>query len=147
MDAVTIGYRAAATLARYLPRSVVEGAVPAAFRLWSLKPSERRSMVRNHQRRVEPRLSEAALDRQVRRVYGSYGRYYAESFRLPSISRHELDSRMTVDGYEHMEKALGGDVGPIAILPHLGSWEWCAYWFARVMAAKVTAVVERLEPP
>jgi KDO2-lipid IV(A) lauroyltransferase len=116
------------------------------FGAWAAKPSERRRLVRSHQHRVEPRLSDRDLDRQVRRVYTSYGRYYAESFRLPAVPIAELDRRMTVEGYDHMETALKGDLGPIAVLPHLGSWEWCAYWFARVKGAQVTAVVERLEP-
>lgn len=147
MELVTGAYKAAAALAQNLPRPVIEGATPRLFSTWAAKPSERRRLVRRHQRRVEPRLSEADLDRRVRDVYASYGRYYAESFRLPSVSVGELDRRMTTEGYDYMAKALEGDIGPIAVLPHLGSWEWCAYWFARVKGAEVTAVVERLEPP
>lgn len=147
MELVTAAYRTAATLAQRLPAGVVEGVTPRLFSAWAAKPSERQRLVRSHQRRVEPRLADRHLNRQVRRVYASYGRYYAESFRLPSVPIGELDRRMTTEGYEHMEKALRGNVGPIAVLPHLGSWEWCAYWFARVKGAQVTAVVERLEPP
>jgi KDO2-lipid IV(A) lauroyltransferase len=32
-------------------------------------------------------------------------------------------------------------------MPHLGSWEWAAYWLTRVRKVPVTAVVERIEPP
>lgn len=147
MELITTAYRTASALCRYLPRTLVEGAVPLAFDAWSVKPSDRRRQVARHQLRVTPGLTEQVLARRVRAVYRSYGRYYAESFRLPSVSTAELDRRMTVEGYEYMEKALDGDVGPIALLPHLGSWEWCAQWFARVKGAKVTAVVERLDPP
>jgi lauroyl/myristoyl acyltransferase len=115
--------------------------------LWSVRPSERRRMVERHQRRVEPWLRGAALRRRVAEVYRSYGRYYAESFRLPSISTAELDARLSVDGYEHFEKALDADVGPIMVLPHLGSWEWCGFWLAKVKNQPITVVVEQLEPP
>lgn len=148
MELVTFAYRAVSALCRYLPGPVVETAIPRLVAAWSVVPSDRRRQVVRHQLRVEPWLSgEEELSERVREVYRSYGRYYAESFRLPSISVSELDRRMSVEGYEHMEKALGGDVGPIVVLPHLGSWEWCAHWFAQVKGQKVTAVVERLEPP
>ena len=32
-------------------------------------------------------------------------------------------------------------------MPHLGSWEWSAFWLTRVRHVPVTAVVERIEPP
>jgi lauroyl/myristoyl acyltransferase len=147
MDLVTPAYRGAAVLAQRLPRPVVEGGATQLAGLWSLRPSERRRMVESHQRRVQPQLRGSALRRQVADVYRSYGRYFAESFRLPTISDQELKARLTVEGYEHIEDAIAGELGPIAVLPHLGSWEWCAYWLARVKGITVTAVVERLEPP
>jgi phosphatidylinositol dimannoside acyltransferase len=147
MDLVTPAYRAAAAAAQRLPRAVVEGSVPRLAAWWSLRPSARRRMVESHQRRVRPQLDRAALRRQVAGVYRSYGRYWAESFRLPAVSDDELDARLTVDGYEHIESALAAGLGPITVLPHLGSWEWCAYWLARIQGITVTAVVERLEPP
>lgn len=134
-------------LAQKLPRPVVEGVAPRLAGAWAYRPSEKGRMVRQHQRRVQPWLDDRALRQRVHQVYQSYGRYYAESFRLPSISAEELDQRMTVNGYEHIDKARAGDVGPIVVLPHLGSWEWLAYWYIRVKGARVTAVAERLEPP
>src|SRR5690606_3072520 len=106
-----------------------------------------RAMVERHQRRVEPGLAGDALRRRVRQVYRSYGRYYGESFRLPSVGPDELDARMTYEGYEHVEQAREAGLGPIMALPHLGSWEWTAYWLTRVEGVPVTAVVERIEPP
>jgi KDO2-lipid IV(A) lauroyltransferase len=104
-------------------------------------------MVERHQRRVDPGLTDAALQRRVRKVFASYGRYYGESFRLPKIPPAELDRRLTLEGYEHVEQALARGIGPLLVLPHLGSWEWCAYWLTRVRHVPVTAVVERLDPP
>jgi KDO2-lipid IV(A) lauroyltransferase len=146
MDLVTPGYRAASVICQKLPRPVIEGAAPWLAGLWSLRPSDRRRMVERHQRRVRPGIDQAGLRRQVRDVYRSYGRYYAESFRLPAVGEAELDRRMEVDGYEHFERAMAGPTGPVMVLPHLGSWEWCAYWLARVKRFPVTAVVERVEP-
>jgi phosphatidylinositol dimannoside acyltransferase len=144
---VTPAYRGTAKLAQTLPRPVVEGLAPRLARAWARKPSEKRRLVERHQRRIEPGLEGVALARRVGQVYASYGRYYAESFRLPAVSVDELDRRITLDGYEHMEKARAGGGGTIVVLPHLGSWEWVAYWYARVKGEPITAVVERLEPP
>jgi KDO2-lipid IV(A) lauroyltransferase len=146
VDLVTPAYKAASVVAQKLPRPVIEGAAPWLAGLWSLRPSDRRRMVERHQLRVRPDLTEAQLRRQVRAVYRSYGRYYAESFRLPAAGEAEIDARMSVDGYEHFEQALAGPTGPLMVLPHLGSWEWCAYWLSRVKKIPVTAVVERIEP-
>jgi KDO2-lipid IV(A) lauroyltransferase len=147
MDLVTPGYRAASRIAQTLPRPVIEGAAPRLVELWSLRPTDRRRMVERHQQRVRPWLKGAALRRQVAEVYRSYGRYYAESFRLPGASDAEVDARMTVDGWDNFEQATSGPLGPLMVLPHLGSWEWCAQWLARVKGFQVTAIVEKLEPP
>ena len=33
------------------------------------------------------------------------------------------------------------------VLPHLGGWEWAAFWLTKIHGFSVTAVVEPLEPP
>jgi phosphatidylinositol dimannoside acyltransferase len=147
VDLVTPLYRAASVAAQWLPGPVVEGIAPPLAGLWALRATERRRMVERHQRRVDPTLQGAALQERVNQVYRSYGRYYAESFRLPALSEDEVDARLSVRGYEHFEKALEGDVGPIMVLPHLGSWEWCGFWLPQVKDIEITVVVEPLEPP
>ena len=104
-------------------------------------------MVERHQRRIDPGLAGPALRQRVREVYRSYGRYYGDSFRLPGVSPAELDARLTYDGYEQVEAARSTGTGPMLLLPHLGSWEWAAFWLTRVRHLPVTAVVERIDPP
>jgi phosphatidylinositol dimannoside acyltransferase len=147
MDVVTPAYRGAFAIAQILPAPVIDVLAPGVAGLAALRPGEQRAMVERHQRRVDPGLSGLALQRRVREVFRSYGRYYGESFRLPTIEPDELDRGLTREGYEHIEESLARGVGPILVLPHLGSWEWCAYWLTRVRKVPVTAVVERLEPP
>jgi len=147
MDLVTPAYRGASALACLLPGRVVDVGAPGIAALMSRRSSERRAMVERHQRRVDPSLSGTDLDERVREVYRSYGRYYGESFRLPTISPAELDARMSYEGYEHILQSLEDGFGPLVVMPHLGSWEWSAYWLTRVEKTPVTAVVERVEPP
>jgi len=147
VDLTTPAYRTAAWLAQHLPGALVEGVAPTAAGLYALRPTDRRRMVERHQRRVDPSLQGRALRRRVQAVYRSYARYYAESFRLPAISVEELDRRFSVDGYDNYVEAMAGEIGAIAVLPHVGSWEWMAYWLARVDGQEASAVVEQLEPP
>ena len=147
MDLVTPAYRSAAALAQALPGRVVDLAAPQIGAAAALRSGDRRTMVERHQRRVTPGLTDAALRRRVRGVYRSYARYYAESFRLPSVSAEELDDRFTYEGFDHLERAVRSGTGPLMVMPHLGSWEWSAFWLTRVHKVPVTAVVERIEPP
>jgi lauroyl/myristoyl acyltransferase len=147
MDVVTPAYRGAYAIAQVLPSSVIDVLAPGVAALAALRPGDQRAMVERHQRRVDPGLGGAELQRRVREVFRSYGRYYGESFRLPTIGAEELDRGLTREGFEHVEESLARGVGPMLVLPHLGSWEWCAYWLTRVRKVPVTAVVERVEPP
>jgi phosphatidylinositol dimannoside acyltransferase len=83
----------------------------------------------------------------VNEVYRSYARYYVESFRLPTLDPSVVEEQFSVDGYEHLEAAFAKGVGPILALPHLGGWEWAAFWLALVPKVRVMAVAEALEPP
>jgi phosphatidylinositol dimannoside acyltransferase len=147
MDVVTPAYRGAYAIAQVLPSSVIDVLAPGVAGLAAWRPGDQRAMVERHQRRVDPGLGGAELQRRVREVFRSYGRYYGESFRLPTIGAEELDRGLSREGFEHVEESLARGVGPILLLPHLGSWEWCAYWLTRVRKVPVTAVVERVEPP
>ena len=107
-----------------------------------------RCMAARHLRRVrgEQRASRA-LQWEVRRTLASYCRYWLESFRLPYRNDDEIDDGHDVVGFANITAALAGGRGVILALPHLGGWEWSAFWLARVEHLQVTAVVEPLDPP
>ncbi|MEX2625946.1 MAG: phosphatidylinositol mannoside acyltransferase [Ilumatobacteraceae bacterium] len=147
-DALTIGgYRLGALAARLLP-GVAADALTLPFGAASAAASSaRRAMIMRHLRRVDPTLSGLALRRASQEAFDSYARYYVESFRLPSLSAHQVERGLDTVGYrEHVLPGLERGNGVILALPHLGGWEWAGRWLAD-RGHPVTAVVERIEPP
>ncbi len=107
----------------------------------------RRPLIARHLRRVRPELSGRALDSAVDAAFASYARYWVESFRLPDLSATELDVTFSYEGFDHVAQAREQGQGVIIALPHLGGWEWAAFWLASIERIPVTAVVEAIEPP
>lgn len=143
---VTI-YKAGAFLARELPGPVVNFAAERGGRLVGRLATERRHIVTKNLRRVNPSLSGRRLEAAVDASFASYARYWAESFRLPSIPISRLDAEFSWEGYEHVVDARAHGHGAIIALPHLGGWEWAAFWLAALEKVPVTAIVEQLSPP
>ncbi|MCU1453436.1 MAG: putative acyltransferase [Acidimicrobiales bacterium] len=147
IDPAYAGYRAGSLAARILPGGTVLPIADALGRAAAAAMRPRRAMVERHQRRVRPDLTGRALDDAVNGAFGSYARYWIESFRLPGTSAADIDAGFAVEGFDHIEAALAAGNGVILALPHLGGWEWAAFWLTSVKHLSVTAVVEPVEPP
>ena len=102
--------------------------------------------LRRHLQRADPGLDRKTAARAAAHGFGSYGRYWVESFRLPSMDPTAVDRGFSVYGYDRVEASLAAGRGPILVLPHLGGWEWAAAWLGHTVGVEVAAVVERLEP-
>ncbi len=140
-------YRAASLVANALPERI---AVPLASRGGMVAASfmGARSVVvgRNQQRiAVEP-LDASTTERRVRGAFASYGRYWMESFRLPSLDPARLAEQFSIEGLGHIEAARAAGKGAILAIPHLGGWEVGGAWFVR-RGFPLTVVVEPVEPP
>ncbi|WP_426572698.1 phosphatidylinositol mannoside acyltransferase [Aquihabitans sp. McL0605] len=140
-------YRVGSAIARLLPSPVLgpfgEGAGWVAARVMD----GRREMVERHQLRVRPDLTPAELNRAVDQVFASYSDYWIESFRLPGTPASVLEARMHTEGFEHVRAAYDAGHGVITAMPHLGAWEWAAFWLTACQHIDVTTVVEPIEPP
>lgn len=146
-DALTVGsYKFGSLLSRLTPAPVSQSAVALLAPGIALSLRNKRSMIERHLRRVNPDHSTFSIRLQSQQAFDSYMRYYAESFRLPSLSKKYVDKHFSVDGYEHLEAALAKGKGVIAALPHLGGWEWAGRWIAD-RGQKITVIVEPLQPP
>jgi KDO2-lipid IV(A) lauroyltransferase len=148
LEWVTPLYKTGAAAFRALPRPVSEGVASTAYRAVSRLSAERRLLVARNLKRINgDDFDGAELASAVRRTFESYGRYWVDSFRLPKLTDAEIDFGFSYEGVEHVARQLATGRGAINVLPHLGGWEWAAFWLARIMRWPVTAVVEPLEPP
>ncbi len=147
-DRALTAYKLGAGVARALPGPLAAAASRAASAGAAQAMRERRLMVERNLRRATGRdLQGLALRSAVQRTFESYGRYWMESFRLPGMTREEVDAGLSYEGFGHIEQARADGYGPIMAIPHLGGWEWAAFWLTMVANIPVTAVVEPLEPP
>ncbi|MCP3857946.1 MAG: phosphatidylinositol mannoside acyltransferase [Actinomycetia bacterium] len=139
-------YRTGGTLARHAPSALVDlVARTGGFGAAQVTPDKRRQVERNLGR-IYPTIRGQRLRRGVDACFDSYARYWADTLRLPSVDDDELDEGLTYEGYEHIVKARADGKGPLMIVPHLGSWEWAAFWLTRLENVPVSAVVEAIEP-
>jgi lauroyl/myristoyl acyltransferase len=115
-----IALRLAVAILGVLPEPVMRRLGWAAGLAWYVADPSRRRVVRRHMLRLGQPAARA------REVFVSYGRYWAESFWVRPRRLSRLWSTMTVEGLEHLEKALAGGKGAIVVLPHLGNWEAAA---------------------
>ncbi len=140
-------YKAGSFLARKLPeRLSLLGARTAAAAV-SLSGDKSRLVAHNLERVLGRKLNTIERRRKVAEVYEWYSQYYLESFRLPSLSTAEVDQGFSYSGFGNIESAAASGKGAIIALPHLGGWEWAAFWVSSVARLPISAVVEPLQPP
>ena len=145
--AILRAYRGGSAAAQILPEPLTTALALALGTVAARVPGPQRSMVARHQGRAQLGSSASAIQHNVDQAYVSYLRYWIESFRLPHLTPEEVAKGLTTQGYErYVLPALEKGSGVILALPHLGGWEWAGRWLAD-RGHRVTAVVERVEPP
>lgn len=139
-------YRSAERLAMSLPEGIgrrlfgLAGAV--AFRV----ASRARATVQSNLARVLDRSPDSPLvDAAAREAFGSYAKYWYDTFRMRVIPPEEFLKRHGSVGLEHIERALEGGRGAVLALPHLGNWDAAGHWL-HVLGHSMTAVAEELRP-
>ncbi|MDR3660137.1 MAG: phosphatidylinositol mannoside acyltransferase [Mycobacterium sp.] len=85
--------------------------------------------------------------RVIRASLASYGRYWREAFRLPSMNQRTLGERLRhcLVGTEHIDEGLQRGNGVILALPHSGNWDMAGVSVVH-QYGKFTTVAERLKP-
>ncbi|HWL36430.1 MAG TPA: phosphatidylinositol mannoside acyltransferase [Frankiaceae bacterium] len=96
--------------------------------------------LRTNLARVAP---DADLDALTLAGLKSYGRYWLEMFRLPTMPRERVVRDLRCEGEERLRDAATH--GGVAALPHMGNWDLAGAW-ASMTGMKFTTVAERLKP-
>ena len=109
--------------------------------LLSFFQRNRLAMAERHQRRILGPQADAR--RAARRVFGYYGRYYAEVFWMRPRRRRRVIERSGVPGASYLLEAAAAPPGVILAVGHLGNWE-AAGLKAAALGARVLAVAEAL---
>ena len=133
-----------AVLAKITPTFVIAILTAVLVPIVTIPMRKKRAIVSRHMRRVQPELSDRQNRRAVQKSYESYARYYVETFRLPYLNSKQIQSGVSIEGFEHIESGLKLGKGVILALPHLGGWEWSGRWLIQ-SGHKLNAVVEKLE--
>lgn len=134
-------YRALAGLFGLLPEPVMRRGGEALGAAGARLAGNRAALVRRHLTRVLGDVPD--LDRRVRKMFMSYGRYWAEVFWVRPRRKAAILAHAQVLGHEHLRAAQARGKGIILALPHLGNWE-AAGAKAEEIGIPVLAVAEAL---
>ncbi len=145
---IVYAMRAVSAACRVLPEASLPVIERAAGRIAARVLPDRRAQVERNVARIHgDDLAPAVVAGIVDETFTSYARYWLESFRLPGTDASVIDAGVTITDFDVVTDALDEGNGLIIALPHLGGWEWAAFWLAVVHDIPVTAVAEDLEPP
>jgi len=136
-------YRALSGLFGLLPEPVMRRTGEGLGWLLSFVAGDRRRMSARHLRRV---MGEGAdIDREVRRAFASYGRYWAETFWVRPRRLEAMATHTSIEGDE-IVRAHRDAGGLVLALPHLGNWE-AAGIEAASLGLDLVAAAESLPNP
>lgn len=57
------------------------------------------------------------------KVFRNFGLYLVDFFRMPNLTRKDIDKRVKVSGIENIDSVLKQDRGAIILTCHIGNWE------------------------
>ena len=127
---------------RRLPEALVYAIADGLARLLHRFAGGARARVARNLGRV---VAPADLDRTVRDAFRSYARYWVEAFRAADLPPEDVIARTSVEGFDHVDRALDGGKGLIVLLAHHGSWDTAARW-AESTGYHLVVVAEVVRP-
>jgi len=129
-----------------MPRWLAAGAFDTVAAVSARMPGRFEQLRRNLRQVVGAQVSEADLERLVRRAVASYTRYWREAFQLPTMDPQEVGRRTQVVGWQNVSAALEQGRGAVIALTHSGNWDAAAVVLCKVQQVPMTTVAERLKP-
>ncbi len=92
-------------------------------------------------------LSSSDRDSLIRGVFRHFGRSTVAFLRAPMFSTGDIAQQVTVEGWEHLEKAYRDGKGVIVATGHIGNWEMLGRWLAQVKKLPVSVVAKDPKGP
>jgi len=140
-----LGFKVGWRTVRALPESVAYRLFDRIADLVTRRGGKGVQRLRANYAKARPELNDPDLDALVRAGMRSYMRYYCEAFRLPSLSRAQINRAVVVSGDEEVRAFCEKGESVVVFVGHLGNIDLAAAWSAGSLAP-VTTVAERLEP-
>lgn len=139
------GYAAGWRVVRSMPEFVARNAFDAGAYYAARDGGPKQ--LRKNLARVIGVTPDQVPDSLMRASLASYGRYWREAFRLPSMDQAALwqQIKFAVKNFDRIEAALAEGRGAVAALPHSGNWDMAGVWLVNHLGT-FTTVAERLEP-
>ena len=129
-------------VARVLPDSVAPRLAQGAGALAGRFARSRRALITRHLGRIEGHpVGPGAVDR----AFASYGHYWLEAFRIPTLAPGDFEAGMCYEGIGNLERARALGKGALLAMPHVGAWDWGGAWLA-ASGFPLTVVAEVVEP-
>lgn len=143
--ASVLGFKVGWRAVRALPEPVAYGLFQRIADLAVSRGGKGVERLRANYRRARPELDEPAIEALVREGMRSYMRYYCEAFRLPSLTRGQIDGAVRAVGSEEPSGIAATGQTVVVFVGHLGNFDMAAAW-AATHVSPVTTVAERLKP-
>ena len=93
---------------------------------WAVAPGRRKTALGNLER-IFPQYSRLELQRLTRESFRHLGAMTCDTVSAFRFGAVELCSRLTVEGWEHLDAARAAGHGVLVMSAHLGTWEIAAY--------------------
>jgi lauroyl/myristoyl acyltransferase len=139
-----IPFRIAAGIFGLFPEPWVRRLGTWAGRRAASRSIDKYELVSGHMRRARGEgVSDEQLAQDVKRMYESYGRYWAETFWLRRRRHKAITDRVERVNFDPVYRAKAAGRGIIYALPHTGNWE-VAGLIADDIGARALAVAEDL---
>lgn len=132
---------------RGIPEPLAHGSFRMAADLAARRDGPRARQLRKNLARVVPKAGPTELDQLVRDGMRSYARYWAETFRLPTMDHQRIVEKLdeAFVGRPLIDAALDRGKGVVFALAHTGNFDISGLWMVNRYGS-FTTVVERLRP-
>lgn len=105
----------------------------------------RRAVQDNLRHVLGPGVSNRVLQKKTRATYHMQAYNYFDMFRVSAMSAEEIDARVSIEGWEHMEAAIAQSKGVILTSAHFGNID-VLLQIVGLRGLKATLIMEHLKP-